>query len=461
MIRGIDDIVAGEFVKTSKFVPEREAGGSASFDGPTVALLPAGGELWEDFLDTLDVSLERFCAEGPGGWMLGYMDAFSTVGVRTVLIFFSGRVRAVARYWDAASGNMIVILPVSRSYVALRRGLPTDQDAQRGIRQGRRHVLARLAGAALSHLSTPALALARELRRHRCAAILCQEYEYFRFDVVMLLGNLLHIPVFATFQGGSWEANSLSRLWKARLVAGAAGLIIGSNVEAARVRQRYGGDVPISLIFNPVDVAEWGGGERNEVRAGLGAGPETRIVVWHGRIAIHNKGLDVMLAAWKRLRLERPRQDLRLMLMGTGEDAGIFGEMLAELPDCGISWRNEYVTDRREIRRFLAAGDVFAFPSRREGFAVAPIEAMACGLPVVAAAASGVEEALGGESEAGAVVRVGDVDAFAAALGRMIDDSAFRTRAGRQARARAEAAFSLRAVGEQLKAALFPDAAES
>jgi len=149
------------------------------------------------------------------------------------------------------------------------------------------------------------------------------------------------------------------------------------------------------------------------------------------------------------------------MLMGTGEDAGIFGEMLAELPDCGISWRNEYVTDRREIRRFLAAGDVFAFPSRREGFAVAPIEAMACGLPVVAAAASGVEEALGGESEAGAVVPVGDVDAFAAALGRTIDDSAFRSRAGRQARARAEAAFSLRAVGEQLKAALFPDAAES
>src|SRR5687768_17156089 len=54
--------------------------------GKSLALLPAGGEVWEDFLDTIGVSLEQFCSEGPGGWMLGYLDALGRINVRTVII---------------------------------------------------------------------------------------------------------------------------------------------------------------------------------------------------------------------------------------------------------------------------------------------------------------------------------------------------------------------------------------
>jgi glycosyltransferase involved in cell wall biosynthesis len=120
-----------------------------------------------------------------------------------------------------------------------------------------------------------------------------------------------------------------------------------------------------------------------------------------------------------------------------------------------VAWRNEYVTDRSAIRRFLAAGDVYAFPSRHEGFAVAPIEAMACGLPVVAADASGVPDVFDrGPDSGGLVVPRGDVEAFAAALGRLLDDPALGAELGRRARRRTEAAFSLDAVGRQLRAAL-------
>src|SRR5919197_200948 len=64
---------------------------------PTIALLPWGNVL-EDVLDTLGVSLETFCNEFTGSWMFGYVDALRQVGVRTVLICISARVAAPSRF---------------------------------------------------------------------------------------------------------------------------------------------------------------------------------------------------------------------------------------------------------------------------------------------------------------------------------------------------------------------------
>jgi hypothetical protein len=45
---------------------------------PTIALL-TWGHVWEDFLDSIGVSLETFCKEGQGGWMLGYIDSLAVL----------------------------------------------------------------------------------------------------------------------------------------------------------------------------------------------------------------------------------------------------------------------------------------------------------------------------------------------------------------------------------------------
>lgn len=127
-----------------------------------------------------------------------------------------------------------------------------------------------------------------------------------------------------------------------------------------------------------------------------------------------------------------------------------------------VHWINEYVTSRASIRRFLAAGDVYLFPSRLEGFAVAPIEAMACGLPIVAADASGVPDIFQhGEADGGLVVPREDVDAFAAAAGQVLDNPAYGVMLGHRARRRVEQAFSLDAVGRQLRAAILADSASA
>src|SRR5262249_12588920 len=117
---------------------------------------------------------------------------------------------------------------------------------------------------------------------------------------------------------------------------------------------------------------------------------------------------------------------------------------------------DEFVQDRTAIRRFLSAADVYVFPSRHEGFPVAPIEAMACSLPVVATDANGISDILeGGEASGGLVVPRDNAKELALALGRVLDDEAWGRELGRQARSRVETSFSLEAAGKQLRTFLF------
>ncbi|HZB70912.1 MAG TPA: glycosyltransferase, partial [Acidimicrobiales bacterium] len=104
---------------------------------------------------------------------------------------------------------------------------------------------------------------------------------------------------------------------------------------------------------------------------------------------------------------------------------------------------------------YLSAGDVFVLPSRQEGFPVAPVEAMAAGLPVVAADAPGVRSVVGeGAGAGGVVVPRQDPDALARALVRFLGDREHARAVGAAARRRAESTFSLEAVGARLRAVL-------
>jgi glycosyltransferase involved in cell wall biosynthesis len=269
---------------------------------PSIALLPAGGAVWEDFLDPIGVSLEEFCSEGPGGWMLGYIDAFTFCGLRTVLIFFSARITSPVRYRHAASGTTIVGLPAPAAYRALR-GKLDNMRKRTAERHGLlRRVMLRMIYQVAPHLSTPLQLLSRELRREGCQAIVCQEYEYFRFDMCVVLGKLMRVPVFATFQGVNREPNLISRVLRPLTIRGSTGLFIAPQIEIERVRRRY--DLPsarVLQIFNPVDTKMWSAVDRDQARAAFDLPPGARVAVWHGRVEIESKGLDILLDAWQQV----------------------------------------------------------------------------------------------------------------------------------------------------------------
>jgi glycosyltransferase involved in cell wall biosynthesis len=423
---------------------------------PTIALVP-WGDVWEDYLDSISVSLETFCTEGPGGWMLGYIEALHRVGVRTVLILVSARVATPLRFNYAPTGTTITVLPAPKLYRAIHPQLvnpylPSKEQELLGGAHLSRRIWLSLLNQVGPYFATPLRLLAKELRREGCRAILCQEYEYTRFDVCVLLGQLMRLPVFAVFQGGSDDPNRIGRFLRPLAMQACAGLAIGPKAEIQRVCTSHNlQPAKAAQIFNPVDLGMWRPADQAEARATLGLPSDTQIVVWHGRVEMYTKRLDVLLDAWEQVCCTRAGQNLLLLLIGVGQDTEKVRQRIAVLPTQNVLWVDKYVTDRTEIRHYLSAGDVYAFPSSYEGFPVAPIEAMACGLPLVAADASGVSDILeGGEASGGLLVPCGDVNAFARALGRILDNEAWRRELGKRARRRAKDFFSLEGVGRQL-----------
>jgi starch synthase len=88
---------------------------------------------------------------------------------------------------------------------------------------------------------------------------------------------------------------------------------------------------------------------------------------------------------------------------------------------------------------------------------VAVLEAMACGLPIVASDAAGVVDALPrAEDDGGIIVPSGNPQALADGIGRLLADPALATRLGRIAERRIEEEFSLEVVGQKLRQFLFP-----
>jgi glycosyltransferase involved in cell wall biosynthesis len=445
---------------------DRELSSLTQASEPTIALLHCY-DLIDDFLDSINISFETFCKEFVGSWMFGYINALKQVGVRTVLFCISARVEQPSRFTHVPTGASICVLPPSgiyHAYRAVRRKSlnaygASEAQSFKNIQDDhtiRRSLLTPIKDLAKSfgtYLSTPLGLLARELRRENCQAILCQEYEYARFDTCVLLGQLMRLPVFATFQGGDRTQSWLEALPRQLAFRGCTGAIVATQTEIERIQSRYG--IPsskIARIFNPVDVTAWQASDRIEARAALGIPINAKVVAWHGRVEIERKGLDILLNAWQQICNELPDQELRLLLVGTGSEAKQLRQRIDEMQLNGVIWINEFVSDRKVIQRYLSAADVYTLPSRQEGFPVAPIEAMACSLPIVAADAPGMPDILeGGEVSGGLIVPRGDTRALASALGRVLDNEVWGRKLGQCARYRTENCFSPEVIGKQLR----------
>jgi len=105
-----------------------------------------------------------------------------------------------------------------------------------------------------------------------------------------------------------------------------------------------------------------------------------------------------------------------------------------------------------ELLRLYERAAVVACPSRREGFGVACLEAMAAGRPVVASSVGGLRD-LVVDGETGLLVPPGDVAALRAALEQLLGDAGLRERLGRAARERVLAEFTWKRYAEHIRRA--------
>jgi len=418
---------------------------TASPDSPRVALIH-WGDYVEDFLDPRHVSLEQFRDEMSGGWMFGYVEALARSNVAVDLVCVSRAVRSTTTWHHRPTGATMVLLPPPKPYALIRR----RRDAARAA-QGLAPSF--LPPRKLQYISTPLLALARVARKRAWRALLCQEYEYPRFDACVAFAAALSIPVYATFQGGERPQSRVELQLRRATLRRSAGVIIGSAAEAARVHVEYGMPThKIARIYNPVDATAWRPGDREAARASAGLARDASIVVWHGEISLHTKGLDVLVEAWRRL-----GTDAILLIVGSGSDAPLLQQALSGIQPDRVIWVREFIHDRTLLRRYLTAADLYVLPSRREGFAVAPLEAMACGIPVVASDVPSMRDVLpAGESDGGVLVGRNDAAALAQAIQRLLSDPPLRIELGARARRRVEHAFSFDVVGPALRSFLLP-----
>jgi starch synthase len=423
---------------------------------PVVAILP-WGDVVEDYIDAIGLSLDDYAERLSGGWLFGFAEAFHRTGIDTVIICWSRDVKRPTRRTHAPTGSTLWFLPPSRTYRAARAWLRDPYAWDRRSASGEQHGVAAAAAAvarvAAPYLTATPVALAGVLRQEGCRAVLCQEYEEGRFDVCVVLGRLLRLPVFATFQGGDRTRTKLERALRPLVARAATGFIVSAEDEVERLRRRYG--VPahrIARIPNPLDLSTVRQSPRQTARAKLGIHPDARVAVWHGRVEIDRKGIDTLVDAWCQVRATARSHPI-LLLLGTGSGADWLQKRIDGLALDDVRWTNEYVLDRDVIGAHLSAADVFVLPSRQEGFPVAPVEAMAAGLPVVATDAPGVRAVLGaGDAAAGVVVPRGDADALARELRRFLDDTELCVELGARGIRRVDEEFSLEAVGAQLRA---------
>lgn len=186
------------------------------------------------------------------------------------------------------------------------------------------------------------------------------------------------------------------------------------------------------VVSNAVDTDRFAPGDSAAARAAVGLDGDGPVAVCVARLAVAQKGQDVLVKAWPAVAREVP--GARLVLVGEGPDRAMLEAQ------AGQSVVFAGGADPAVMPDWYRAADVIVQPSRYEGLALSVLEAMACGRPVVAGAAVGMAEAIG---NGGAVVPVGDAQALAAALIERLRDPARATAEGERARERAVAHYGM------------------
>jgi glycosyltransferase involved in cell wall biosynthesis len=186
--------------------------------------------------------------------------------------------------------------------------------------------------------------------------------------------------------------------------------------------------------------------------------PERRTVP--GRIMVTSssdvpmKGLVPLLEAVAKLRTER---DVEVVVIGRPRPGGRVDRTIERL-GLGPTVRCVSGVSDDELAGLYAEAQVAVVPSLYEGFSLPAIEAMACGVPLVATTGGALPEVVGTDGETGLLVAPGDPEALAAGIRRVLDDPMLARRLGEGGRARVLGRFTwqatARGTAEQYRAAL-------
>ncbi|WP_205020654.1 glycosyltransferase family 4 protein [Streptomyces sp. HB132] len=245
------------------------------------------------------------------------------------------------------------------------------------------------------------------------------------------------------FQPHAWSFEALeggtagpAKVWE-RFAARWSDRVLCVSESERLTGQRAGITAHWSVIHNGIDLGRFRPAREDaaaSVRASLplpgGCPPGEPLVVCVGRLS-RQKGQDVLLRAWRQAAVG----GARLVLVGDGP----YGEELRRAAPPGVLFAGAST----DVGPWLQAADLLVLPSRWEGMALAPLEAMACGTPVLLTDVDGARESLPPGQLSHCLVPPDDPTALAAALTALLDDPALRAELGRTAQVRARSVFDV------------------
>jgi glycosyltransferase involved in cell wall biosynthesis len=192
----------------------------------------------------------------------------------------------------------------------------------------------------------------------------------------------------------------------------------------------------IKVVRNGVDLRVLS--RRSAGPAPLPAPKTARLTAICGRMTA-NKGIDVYLRAMQRLKDSHP--DLHHLVIGEGSEA--LTRELIELADgLGLGERVWFLGHRHDAIALFRVVDVVVSASARESFGRTLIEAMACGVPVVATRSGGPEEIVT-DGKNGFLVNIGDDAAIAGRVAELLDNHVLAEALGSAGRALVREKFTL------------------
>lgn len=245
-----------------------------------------------------------------------------------------------------------------------------------------------------------------------------------------------------------------------RVMREAGALVAASEIEADELTRLYGADpAKVSIVPCGVDTDVFRPIRQVDAREALGRDQCERLVLFVGRIE-QIKGIDVLLDALGLLFKRRPdlRGELCLLVVGGALDPGDDApetEKVQDLRRLVHEHRMEdsvdFVgsVDQDRLALWYSAADLCAVPSLTESFGLVALEAMACGVPVVATRVGGLQTVVE-DGRSGLLVAPGDHAALAEAIEQVLMDHRLRMHLAHGARERAEQ-FTWHRVGDGIE----------
>jgi UDP-glucose:(heptosyl)LPS alpha-1,3-glucosyltransferase len=205
-------------------------------------------------------------------------------------------------------------------------------------------------------------------------------------------------------------------------------LVVVSQKVAADLGRYYGRYTNLSVVYHGWDRARFG-----EVRrANLRAEARHELSLQQNDFALlligndwKNKGLRCLLEAVRRL--ANPK--LRVLVVGTDTKV----PYLTSIQRGGLEERVQFLPLRHDVEFYYAAADAYVGPSLEDAFAMPPLEAMACGLPVIVSRRAGVSEVITHGTDGLVLEDSEDAAALASLIHELYADDNLRQRLGANA----------------------------